>query len=462
MKQPKLIKGDLKKEITVRDWKNIDKVELGRVLLESAPSLPANVEKATATYTNWIESACRTQAPVKKFTPRRAAPSAPWFSGKLQESKSECKKLERSWRKGYSPQDKAAYKASLILYKQALLEAKRSYFSDMILKAKSSSSELFKTIQKLTIPSKPTTTGSPEFCETLASFLKKVQDIFSSFSYRSHDEAPPTFLSVGESLGGKTLESFAPITPLETINLLKGARSGSPSDPCTVSLINNNPEAFAHLLTPLYNIILESCQYPSAWKAASILPLIKKTTLDPGDPSSYRPISLLPLPAIMLEKLVNSQLNCFLQENSVLDSTQFGFRAGYSTELALLKATEEIREAVDQGGSAILIMLDLSAAFDTVHHEVLMDRLAGAGIRSSAWALLKSFLSNRTQLVELGGDRSKPFVLPCGVPQGSSLSPTLFNVYVSPLATLIRSFGFNLMTLKLCCPLSETINPMWL
>lgn len=88
-------------------------------------------------------------------------------------------------------------------------------------------------------------------------------------------------------------------------------------------------------------------------------------------------------------------------------------------------------------------MLDLSAAFDTVHHEVLMDRLSAVGVQGKAWALLKSFLTDRTQ-TDLGGCSSRPFSLPCGVPQGSSLSPTLFNVYVGPLAALIRSFGFQL------------------
>lgn len=72
---------------------------------------------------------------------------------------------------------------------------------------------------------------------------------------------------------------------------------------------------------------------------------------------------------------MNGQLSAFLQSNSLLDTSQFGFRADHSTELALIKSTEEIREALDQGGAAILIMLDLSAAFDTVHHDVLMDHL---------------------------------------------------------------------------------------
>lgn len=240
------------------------------------------------------------------------------------------------------------------------------------------------------------------------------------------------------------LDSFSPLELLDSTKLLMSTHSGSPLDLCPVHVIKQIPDSIAAALTPLFNYILKVGQFPKNWKMASILPLLKKQNLDPKDPSNYRPISRLPLPAKMFEKTLNVQLSRFLQTNNILDPAQFGFRAEHSTELALIKSTEEIREALDQGGAAVLIMLDLSAAFDTVHHKVLMDWLSESGVQGPAWNLLKSFLTDRVQSVDLDKVRSRSFSLQCGVPQGSSLSPTLFNVYVSPFGALIRSFGFQL------------------
>lgn len=118
----------------------------------------------------------------------------------------------------------------------------------------------------------------------------------------------------------------------------------------------------------------------------------------------------------------------------------------HSTEVALITATEELRLILDTGGNAALILVDLSAAFDTINHGLLRDRLCTIGIRGKALSLLSSFLSERSQEVATGYMVSPPFALPCGVPQGSSLSPTLFNLYVTPLASLVRSYGFALVT----------------
>ncbi|KAJ1143290.1 hypothetical protein NDU88_009600, partial [Pleurodeles waltl] len=103
------------------------------------------------------------------------------------------------------------------------------------------------------------------------------------------------------------------------------------------------------------------------------------------------------------------------------------------TESALITSSDSIRRMVDEGQGAFLILLDLSVAFDTISPQILLARLYQAGIREQALKLLDSFLTDRWTTVSCGDFRSTAYLLPCGVPPGSALSPTLFNVYVAPL-----------------------------
>ncbi|KAJ1159610.1 hypothetical protein NDU88_000117 [Pleurodeles waltl] len=174
------------------------------------------------------------------------------------------------------------------------------------------------------------------------------------------------------------------------------------------------------------------------WKHAEVNALLKKPTADPSDLKNFRPISLLPFPAKVIEKTVNKQLTTFLEDNNLLDPSQTGFRTNHSTETALISVTDDIRTLMDNGETVAFILLDLSAAFDTVCHRTLITRLRSTGIQGQALDWIASFLSNRSQRVYLPPFRSEPTEIICGVPQGSSLSPTFFNVYMSPLANIVR------------------------
>ncbi|KAJ1083793.1 hypothetical protein NDU88_003948 [Pleurodeles waltl] len=179
------------------------------------------------------------------------------------------------------------------------------------------------------------------------------------------------------------------------------------------------------------------------WKHAETPPLLKKPSSDPSELKNFRPISLLPYPTTVLEKAINAQLRNFTEVNNSLDSSQSGFRSNHSTERALLAATNHIRLLLDRGHTAAIILLDLSAAFNTVSHSTLHTGLHDIGICQRALKLIHSFLSRRTQRVRLPPYTSRPTGVNCG---GSSLSPTLFNIYMAPLAAIVRSYGMNIMS----------------
>ncbi len=134
-----------------------------------------------------------------------------------------------------------------------------------------------------------------------------------------------------------------------------------------------------------------------------------------------------------------NQLSLFLEQNNILDNNQSGFRSGHSTETALLSVTEALRLARAAAKSSVLILLDLSAAFDTVNHQILLSTLRKMGISGTALLWFESYLSDRSWR----GEVSKSQLLANGVPQGSVLGPLLFSIYMSSLGSVIQKHGFS-------------------
>ncbi len=182
-------------------------------------------------------------------------------------------------------------------------------------------------------------------------------------------------------------------------------------------------------------------------------PLFKKPTLNPTLLGNYRPVSLLPFIAKTLEWVVFNQVTAFLTQNNLLDSNQSGFRCGHSTETALLSVVEDLRLARTAFKSSLLILLDLSAAFDMVNHQIILSTLLRKGISGIALQRFDSYPSDSSFKVSWRADVSKSQDLATGVPQGSVLGPLLFSVYMASLGSVIQKHGFSyhcymLMTLN--------------
>ncbi len=146
----------------------------------------------------------------------------------------------------------------------------------------------------------------------------------------------------------------------------------------------------------------------------------------------------------ILEKVVSAQLCSFLQKNDLCEEFQSGFRPRHSTETALVKITNDLLLASDQGCISLLVLLDLSAAFDTIDHDILVDRLQNyTGIQGQALRWFRSYLSDRYHFVYLNGESSQLSPVKYGVPQGSVLGPLLFSIYMLPLGNIIRKYGIS-------------------
>ena len=216
-------------------------------------------------------------------------------------------------------------------------------------------------------------------------------------------------------------------------------------DPIPTALLKNCIAAILPIICKIVNLSLQESTVPDYFKQAIVTPLIKKSSLDPENMKNFRPVSNLPYISKLLEKVVMTRLNNHLDTHKLREPLQSAYLANHSTETALVKVFSDILCAMDKGQCVLLVLLDLSAAFDTIDHELMLSRLEGLfGIKGDALAWVKSYFSGRTQKVVLENCSSKPVPLSTGVPQGSVAGPGTFSAYTQPLGTLVREHNVNL------------------
>uniref|UniRef100_A0A671VP79 Reverse transcriptase domain-containing protein n=1 Tax=Sparus aurata TaxID=8175 RepID=A0A671VP79_SPAAU len=242
-----------------------------------------------------------------------------------------------------------------------------------------------------------------------------------------------------------SLSSFSPVDSISVAKLVSQAKASTCSlDPMPTTPVKSSLPAQCPLIMEIINSSLESGIVPSTFKTASVTPILKKPGLDPDDLHNYRPIFNLPFLSKILERAVAAQLQQHISNHELYEPLQSGFRARHSTETALIKITSDLLITADTGHISILILLDLSAAFDTISHTILLTRLSDyLGLTGTALSWFQSYLTNRKQFVTIGDSSSTSAPINQGVPQGSVLGPLLFTIYMLSLGQIIRKHGLD-------------------
>ena len=195
-------------------------------------------------------------------------------------------------------------------------------------------------------------------------------------------------------------------------------------------------------ITKIVNASLSSCTLPDSMKEALVTPLLKKASLDPEVLKNYRPVSNLSFVSKIIEKVVATRLNEHLSRNNLMEDMQSAYRQFHSTETALLRVKNDIIIALDQRKMVSLVLLDLSAAFDTIDHNILLRRMESRfGIAGSCLEWFRDYLSNRCQIIDIDNKVSEPKIFNFGVPQGSVLGPIFFTMYTAPVGDITRRHG---------------------
>jgi hypothetical protein len=214
------------------------------------------------------------------------------------------------------------------------------------------------------------------------------------------------------------------------------------ADSIPVCIMKDCIEPISELLSRIINSSILSGCFPNELKIAKVCPVYKSGSR--ASFSNYRPISVLPSFSKIFEKIACKRLEAYINSKNILEKNQFGFRRIHSTYMAILDMYDKISESIDKHEVSIGVFIDLSKAFDTINHKILIDKLEHYGIRGVPLQWFKDYLSNRKQYVYYNNTASSLQTITCGVPQGSILGPLLFVLYVNDMMNCSKLLHFIL------------------
>ena len=402
-----------------------------------------SLQELTEVYDSELRKIADQLAPVKtRFITQR--PKADWYNDTIRLAKQKRRQAERLWRKSGLEVHRQLYCCARDEVLVIIDQAKSDYYKNTINENKGDSKKLFAVLNGLLGRSRNQNLPpdhQPVELSTMFSdfFIEKIDKIRQSIPSNNH----PDLLAYQPEVSS-CFNVFQPVTCAEVSKVIATSPNKSCAlDPVPTSIIKMASRTISPVITDIVNKSLASGIFPDAYKSALVTPVLKKSNLDLHVLKNYRPVSNLGFVSKVIEKVVASQLTSYLDNHNLAEPCQSAYRKGHSTETALLCVQNDIIHAIGEQKAVLLVLLDLSAAFDTVNHALLIDTLSQFGVSGSALMWFSSYLDSRKQAVKISGTVSSPRQLTCGVPQGSVLGPLLFTIYTTSLGSLLRSSGCN-------------------
>jgi hypothetical protein len=384
-------------------------------------------------------------APLKTKRRRSGDNNNRWLSVEARKAKRLRRRLERRYYRTGLDKDKREYRSACRTARDSIMQSRTDNIRSELNRCAGDHRATWRTANKL-LHSKQSVyyddVESAKLSTTFNTFfVDKVNRIRASISALLPSITDKQFRV--REYDGDELSQFQPVTAADVCKLLSSLPAkSSPLDVLPCSLLKSCLDVFAPVIARLANLTFTEGRFPDYYKTAQVLPLLKKRGLDQSVPANYRPISNLHTISKVLERLVLKQLRPQILDSVNFSCNQSAYRTGHSSETALLETLDSVYTAADNKCATVLVGLDISAAFDTISHEILIDRLSSEfGIRSLALSWIKSFVEERSQFIKVGQSLSSTVKLTSGVPQGSVLGPILFAVYTSPVGDVISSYG---------------------
>ncbi|KAK3515113.1 hypothetical protein QTP70_007020 [Hemibagrus guttatus] len=307
-----------------------------------------------------------------------------------------------------------SYRTLLSKFSLDVTSAKTSFYKEKLETSAQDPQKLHNIFSSLLNPPAPPSPSSLTAEDFATFYTEKIERICQTFT-----SAPTSPTSHSQHSATPSLTQLSTVAAEEDLQITRSCNPTTcPLDPIPSAMLQTISPDLLPFITTVINGSLTSGHFPTVFKKARVIPILKKPALDPSDISNYRP-------------------------NNLHDPNQSGFKAAHSRETALLAVTEKLHAARSTKLSSVLILFDLSAAFDTVNHNTLLSTLRSLGICGTAWEWFASYLDGCSYQVTWKGLTSAPRRLSTGVPQGLVLGPLLFSLYTHSLGKVISSHGFS-------------------
>ena len=380
--------------------------------------------------------------PLKDFNVKNKDLLTPWMTKGMKKSSKQKQKLYIKYLKNKTQASENEYKNYKNLFEKLRKKGKQSYYSSLINQYKNDSKKTWQVLKEMSGKRKKPVSYLPKMLKIESEFVHDQEEIANNFNN--------FFTNVGPNLASKipiVNKSFEDYltrneNPIDDCELLfkefeDAFKSLQRNKACGIDNVSSNIviDVYDEIKQPLFQIFKHSFDtgvFPDSLKIAKVSPIFKS-----GDSSllgNYRPISVLPVFSKILERIMYNRLYSYLNDKNLFYVKQFGFQKNTSTEHAILQLINEISKSFAKKELTLGVFIDLSKAFDTVNHNILLKKLESYGIRGRTKKWLRSYLADRKQYISFNkNDFTKYSNIICGVPQGSILGPLLFLIYVNDL-----------------------------
>ena len=229
-----------------------------------------------------------------------------------------------------------------------------------------------------------------------------------------------------------------PLTLNELKTAIKNKKSAATGpDQISYTFLKHMPDEALNTVLKLFNLIWSTSTIPEEWKNAECFAL-PKPGKNHSDPNNYRPITLTSHLCKTLETIINTRLNKFLNDNNLINRFQSGFRANHSTVDQIIRLQTSINHAFHKSYKAVGVFVDINKAFDMVHKSGLLEKIEQKGITGNMYNFINEFIHNRSIIVQVKGHKSQETKIENGIPQGSVISPTLFNIFINDITDYLN------------------------